>query len=781
MMLLNSAPDAVLGRGFRAEDSAVIFCPEWQAAHDMWWRTEYMRDILARAGVRSGFVDYLQERTEDCLRAAKEALNRQDYTAYVQQARLAWSLTSRCYPAVLRVASSNVHGLVFYLFLIIPAAVLLERLLFGLTRVFARTAAIVLLGVALYYAVSVLHPGIRILRNPLVLFISFGLLALTGYVIALIWARFENTMARLKMKASGVTRESLSRGAAFGLALSVGIGNMRRSPARTALTLLSLTLFTVVVVTLVSVRATLFVNAVRQRHRPHLHGLLVRDPSHQGLPEAVARSLAKVAGPGCSVHPILMSDRVLTWTPHWKTTAILSGLPPSVLEQILTAGRVPAPDEWACLLPDLADPSAGLSTRAWIGSRRTLGGGSVEIAGVFDPERLERIVGLDGEPVTAIDLAALKEIRKIHEAMGQPDREVQAPRVPAARTVILSPPLMQRMGGVCDAVVVTSDDPERLKRLARDLILRTDFYGYYADPKEAVVFSASARKQVRGLSDIVIPVVICGLIILNTMLGAVAAQMRHIPTFSAVGLAPKHIANLFLVEGLAYSTLAVLVGFIMGQISARCLAVSGWVSGMVLDYSSSASLLGCGIVIGVTLLSTAFPAYRAMTVATPKAEKEDRPVFDGNTMSAVLPFALTGRQAAGGVGFLMAFLQDHDEMTGAESFFVANLTVARTGGVTGDDFEMRFDVWLPPIDLGNSQRVRIWARRDQHDVLTLHVAACRLTGDEQSWRTANVRFLSELRKRMLLWRMVEDSDRQRYARLLDEACRQSERITQTKP
>jgi hypothetical protein len=186
---------------------------------------------------------------------------------------------------------------------------------------------------------------------------------------------------------------------------------------------------------------------------------------------------------------------------------------------------------------------------------------------------------------------------------------------------------------------------------------------------------------------------------------------------------------------------------------------------MMLDYSSGSALLGSLIVVAVTMLSTAYPAYRAMTVAVPKGEEEDRPEFSGTRMTSILPFTLTGRHAAGGVGFLYDFILEHDEMIGAESFFVRSPSLTQEKRDGRIRFDIRFDMWLPPIDLGNSQRAHIWTETDQHDIMYLHVDAERRTGEEQSWRMCNLAFIGILRRQMLLWRMVEEHRRDTYVEM----------------
>lgn len=680
---------------------------------------------------------------------------------------MAWSLASRNYPEVLGLANSSVRGMVFFLFLIIPCALATERLLFSFSRVLTRFIATVVIGTLMYLVVSQLHPAFKIVSNPLLLFIAFGIMSLTFYVIILLWSRFEGYVARWKAKEVGVTRESLSRGAALGVAFSVSVGNMRRAPARTALTIASLTLFTVVVLSLVSVKASLSVNAVAGGHRPSFDGLMLRDQKHEGLPPSLAERLRTFYGAGRTILERRVSDARLAWGQGWATTAAVSGVPEELQRGIVTGGETLRGRARACLLPAISDPERGIDTRTLLGSTRRISGHEVTVAGVFDPAAFERLVGLDGEPMTPVDLEELRDLKLVNAQLGQKDAEVVAPHAPAARTAILSDDLMDLLDGVCDGILIEGGTAAERQRVARDLVLRTDFYCYVGEKGESTVFSSSGRQKVRGLAEIGIPLFICGLIIVNTMFGAVASQMRHIPTLSAVGLAPKHIASLFIVEAVVYSVLSVLCGYVCGQLIAKTITHFNLIPGMVLDYSSASGLAGCFIVIVVTLLSTAYPAYRAMTEATPKSDHEDKPSFEGDRVTATLPFTLTGAQAAGAVAFLHQFIAEHREF-GADSFYVQDPALRRVRVEGRDAFEMEFKMWLAPVDLGNSQTARIRACTDESDVMHIRVEATRVTGDLHSWRMCNMEFLTELRKQLLLWRMVETEEKERYVRMMAE-------------
>ena len=62
-----------------------------------------------------------------------------------------------------------------------------------------------------------------------------------------------------------------------------------------------------------------------------------------------------------------------------------------------------------------------------------------------------------------------------------------------------------------------------------------------------------------------IPLLIAGFIIFNTMLSSLAERKREIYIYTSLGLAPLHIGVLFLSEAITYGLLGSIFGYITGQ------------------------------------------------------------------------------------------------------------------------------------------------------------------------------------------------------------------------
>ena len=74
------------------------------------------------------------------------------------------------------------------------------------------------------------------------------------------------------------------------------------------------------------------------------------------------------------------------------------------------------------------------------------------------------------------------------------------------------------------------------------------------------MYHASDALSYSGVPNIIIPILISVLIVLNTMIGSVYERKREIGVYTSVGLAPSHVSFLFIAESLAIAVLIVVLG-----------------------------------------------------------------------------------------------------------------------------------------------------------------------------------------------------------------------------
>ncbi|MDF2441423.1 MAG: hypothetical protein JWN98_2407, partial [Abditibacteriota bacterium] len=177
-----------------------------------------------------------------------------------------------------------------------------------------------------------------------------------------------------------------------------------------------------------------------------------------------------------------------------------------------------------------------------------------------------------------------------------------------------------------------------------------------------------------GFGALIIPIAIAALIIANTMLGSVFERTREIGIYSAVGLAPIHVAALFIAEAMVYAVLGSISGYLIAQLVAKIITSTNVLPGITLNYSSSSAVLATLIVMATVLLSTLYPAWAASRLSQPDIDRKWRmsePVAD--IWRFQFPFTVSGLQPLGVAQFLADFFEAHTD-TSVGKFYTDKVT-----------------------------------------------------------------------------------------------------------
>ncbi|MGB9620409.1 MAG: hypothetical protein ACPL7K_08360, partial [Armatimonadota bacterium] len=185
--------------------------------------------------------------------------------------------------------------------------------------------------------------------------------------------------------------------------------------------------------------------------------------------------------------------------------------------------------------------------------------------------------------------------------------------------------------------------------------------------------------------------------------------------------------------------------------------------GLYLNFSSMSAVTSTVIVVAVVLLSTLYPARKASEVATPAVDRTWRvPDPVGDNWDIVLPFAVTGEQAAGVNSFLKEWFEAYEEYSIGD-FVTQDVQSSRFETDYGTAYQISCKAWLAPFDLGVSQMVTLQTLPTaMEDVFEVKLRITRESGDISNWKRVNRRFLNTLRKQFLIWRTLRASDREKY-------------------
>lgn len=786
LALLNASESHPLGTGFPLGGQPRLHLALRQSASDMWELDEWRMSRLARSGVENDRLLAIHKEAGTALLDTERWLAEARYGEAVQAARRAAALESWAYPDLLGTTNDVVLAALFYLALLAPLALFLERLLFACSKLPARIAATLGFFAVLYLLLNQVHPAFSLALTPAVALVAVVMLVLGLLVGAAVWARFVSQVQESSLAATRLPVRRVGRLAGLGVAFSLGLAHMRRRPFRTSLAASTLVLVSFVALSLTSVRPV-----VAPRSWP-VHGkgsgLLVRDRVWVPLAPDIGAHLAGACGlsegegtelawlvsrdPGRTLHLRVTSQG----GKEWEASAILglsaqdgavTGAP-----SVLTAGEWRGSEQDACALPFSALSALGILPSEVGRARVNILGRPVLVRAAFNETKLEAVRDLDGEPPTPIYYPGIRpdEERTLKEAAQRGDSAllpfaVHYEHLPASQIVIVPSRLALEWGGIIRAVSWPAQrSPEESASIAS---LGTDLSVYAATASGSALFTALGSMRLSGFAGTVVPLAIAVLVVLNTMLGAVYERTREIGIMSAVGLAPRQIGVIFLAEACVYATLGVGLGYLLGQGFARAAVAQGWSAGLTLNYSSLSAVAAAAIVAVAALGSTIYPGLKASRLAVPDLERRwrlpEHVELEGTeALEVSLPFTLSLVEAQAAAGFLAEFFSAYLGSSTAD-FCVEALSRSTLGPPDSPSYFLEFRAWLAPYDLGVSQLVRIWvAAAPREEFASVRMQMLRAGGDLSSWRRANWFFLDAVRKQFLIFRTLSAQEREQY-------------------
>ncbi|MCY4400942.1 MAG: M28 family peptidase [Candidatus Poribacteria bacterium] len=370
----------------------------------------------------------------------------------------------------------------------------------------------------------------------------------------------------------------------------------------------------------------------------------------------------------------------------------------------------------------------------------------------------------DGEEMTPVDYQLMQQQRS-RGGTGDETLEGELQKylhLTPDSIAILPYEVVMNQGGTLRSVAVNmephEDDPELLGAIDKlDLIMaplmnRIALDFFVGRDKDTYLYSSIGMTSFSGMGNLFVPILIAALIVLNTMLGAVYERVREIGIYSSVGLAPTHIAFLFLAEACVYAIVGAVLGYLMGQVIATTLVHFGWLAGLTLNYSSMSTVVATVIVMIVVLLSTMYPAIKASRMAVPDIERKWKlPEPEGDVWHFNLPFTVLAEEALGLNVFMRDYFDAHADES-ASDFYTDNVTFS---SAEEDSYQIGMMVWLAPYDLGVSQSIEFITSPvggEEEDLFKITLDVNRESGEIASWKRVNRRFLNLLRKQLLIWR-----------------------------
>ncbi|AIE85190.1 FtsX-like permease family protein [Fimbriimonas ginsengisoli] len=728
-----------------------------------------------------GVLD-LHKHAEDEIAAAEAALKEKDWPEADRHARAAWGYALRAHPVIQSTSNDVVNGVIFYLFLLIPFSYFMERLLVGHQLLMKQLGWSVGIFVGAFFLLRLIHPAFEIVSNPAMIFIGFVMGTLSLVVVSFILGKFETSLKAIRQAQSGVHEVDIKRSSVAMAAFNLGVSNMRRRKARTVLTTLTLVVMTFIVLSFMSIVSELQLNELPSNTQARYSGMLLRNPGLEPMQLATYRQLQnEFTGRGTVVRRAayygadLGETGVLTLQRAERVAEVrcLLGLDPDeskVLrpqDALLPGGRWFRPGESdVVILPAPLADQLKVEPNEVGKAKVSFAGVAYTVIGIADPGLLRSMIDLDGDGMMPADFSLSDKAQKESSSSTQAFRSYI--RLDPATVFILPTETALGLGSDIRTIAVQFDRPAETRKALDGLMPRLRMNLYASVPNktgeglDVRQFSVLQGSKGTGMGLILIQLAIASIFVLNTMVASVYERTREIGIFSSIGLAPNHISMLFFAESLVYGVLGAVIGYFVAQASAKVIVATGSLPGLTLNFSSTSAVMSAGIVMGVVILSTIYPARKAAQIAAP-ARNDD--VFqsepDGDTWRLPLPFSIGEAEAGPLVHFLSEWLKAYEEYTIGD--FVTSGTVFEV--LSGDrlSYAVEATAWLAPYDLGISQKLRLVASpADVYGIYNLDLTLTRLAGDPENWPIVNQRFLANLRRQFLTWRTLKKEERARY-------------------
>ena len=792
MLLTNGTPDNPMGSGYAIDGSTAIHRTAYHAARDAWTLLTPRIDNLESHGIFDEKIDQLRTRGQQALAASETAYSELRYGEAREAAADALALASRVYVQVEKTQKDVLFGVLFYIALFIPFAFCMERFLFSFTTIYKRILGFLLILLVLITIIYQVHPAFQLTYSPMVVILAFFILGLSLMVTLIIFFRFEEEMAMLQRRSSHKRPEEISRWKAFVAAFFLGVSNLRRRRLRTILTCSTLIILTFTIMSFTTIKSNRQQNLLLfQQHAPY-HGLLLKKMNWASLPpqatDILVNSMADLDYPAPRIwlEPPDPSATIQAPVRHNDKVAVLQGLvglsanEPYVtgLDAVLASGRWFTDDDRQAIL---LEKQMATRLEAVTGETEVLlWGQKFLVVGTFDGEKLEKNVDLDNEPLTPVtfpDEAGASVSEEELEAMESGDdiRTIQSRyrHIPAAQVAIVPAATLLAAGGKLKNIAVRPEESEALREVASQLTDRFSLVIFAGDQNGTWLYNVSDTIDYQGVPDIIIPLLISVLIVLNTMISSVYERKSEIGVYTSVGLAPSHVAFLFVAEALALAVISVVIGYVIAQVLASLFAATNLWEGITVNYSSMAGVAAMVLVILVVLVSVIYPARVAARIAIPDVNQTFAlPAPVNNTITVNLPFLMKYDEHESIGGFIHDYFVGHQDIsqgifsTGPVDIVFSCSTVDEITrlfktSTAHDDLHclhLRANVWLAPFDFGIMQLVDIQfcPAKEGENYLAIKATLSRKSGESAVWHRINTLFLHDLRKQLLVWRSLDD-------------------------
>lgn len=751
---------------------------------------------------RFGLVDeraklFHQRAADEVARAREVGLSHQERQ---QHYRAAASYAIINYPVLRNTIEEAILSIVWYLFLLVPFAFFFEKLTFGFKDIRRQLLVQALVFLISFGLLRILHPAFEMIRSSLMILLGFIILLVSSAISLLFTSKFQENLETIRLKQGRLAAAEVNKMGVLATAFMLGLNNMHRRKLRTGLTCGTLVLVTFAMICFTSIHSNLVESTVAIGKAQYA-GLMLRGESFDPISESEIQALRQRYGDRFGVVGRWMWLGTRTWdleqfNPEFNAVYRQPGGAAGDRSYLCDGALVWEFDE------PLADKLPYLTRRRWFQSdpkreanlpapvivsdamvqglgltieqidaspvEIDINGKRFRIWSVFDSRSIRNVRDLDGRDLLPFDTEAIQNIRTTgddYTILASDD----SPRVDPARLLILPrvdlPGVPRGSERLVSAAVTFGDLPYKP---ARDLVTqflerlgRTAYFGL-----EGVAYRGRVARErsLVGLLDLIIPLMIGSLTVLNTMRGSVYERREEIFVYNAVGISPRLVFFIFMAEAFVYAVVGAMLGYLLSQGLGRTLTVLNLTGGLPMTFASMNTVIASMLLMVAVFASTFFPARSAREIAAPAEDAGwSLPEPEDDRIGMDLPFLFDATDRIAVLEFFAMYFRAHGEGgVGRFSCDPPILSVVPSDAQTSVELMPLISTraWLKPYDLGVSQELRIMLPGDEDT--GAHVPKMiirRLSGTHENWVRLNRVFVAGLRRHFLHWRVVTSDQR----------------------
>ncbi|MEX0746217.1 MAG: M28 family peptidase, partial [Phycisphaeraceae bacterium] len=456
------------------------------------------------------------------------------------------ALLGKVYGPLRQSMDDLVHAIVMLLLLAIPFAFAMERLLVCATSVYGRIAGFTVMFLATFALLFFMHPGFAIATAPIIIFLAFAIILLSGLVIYIVVRKFRLELKAMQGHRVGLHDVEVSRMGTMLAAVGMGMSTMRRRPTRTTLTAITVVMLTFTILGFASFSRTVGVRAVYQGAVSETmpNGVLMRKLDYTKLPAGTLRLLAGQTGESGAVaghYWHVREDDDAPWVQiarpsdgaYQRVDAVM-GVSLDELDRWSALAEVFGQDtdhdavksallDGGVYLPRVFEELLELE----VGDTIRIGGHSVTFAGTFEGARLQRLRHLDGQSVLPVSFQDLAEAATGAGGAEEDEETLLADEIDrdfvhlsADQVAIASTATVRRMGGNLHLATLYPDEGDDTLAKGRELAQMLVMPIWASGPDGVERMILTVLTEVSGGVALFVPVLLGGLIIFGTLLGS---------------------------------------------------------------------------------------------------------------------------------------------------------------------------------------------------------------------------------------------------------------------